>query len=106
MAAADAIVMPSTSEGLPLVALEALASGTPLVATNARGIRDLVTDGDEALLVPLGDPSALALALRRVLDDRELAAALAGRGLALAAGYGEQEMIERYLALYQELAGS
>ena len=46
MGAADAIVMPSHSEGLPLSALEALASGTPLVATDVRGLRELLTDGE------------------------------------------------------------
>ena len=52
MGAADAVVMPSRWEGLPLAALEALASGTPLVATSVRGLRELVVDGRDALLVP------------------------------------------------------
>jgi glycosyltransferase involved in cell wall biosynthesis len=106
MGAADAIVLPSHWEGLPLVALEALASGTPLVATEVRGLRELVTDGREALLVPPDDQHALARALRRVLDDPELAAALAGRAREVDGAGSEAEMVERFLALYERLAAS
>lgn len=104
MAAADAIVLPSHWEGLPLVALEALGSGTPLVATAARGIRELVRDGDDALLVPVEDVSALAAAIRRVLVDAALASQLGDHGRELAARYSEQAMIDRFLVLYAELA--
>src|SRR3954471_6115102 len=80
MGAADAIVMPSHWEGLPLTALEARASGTPLVATAVRGLRELLEDGREALLVAPDDEAALPAALRRVLDARQLAASLADEG--------------------------
>src|SRR3954471_5628267 len=72
MGAADVVVLPSRWEGLPLAALETLASGTPLVATDVRGLRELVTDGRNALLVS-EDADALAAAVRRVLDDPDLA---------------------------------
>ncbi|MFN2471254.1 MAG: glycosyltransferase [Gaiellaceae bacterium] len=103
MGAADAVVLPSRSEGLPLVALEALAAGTPLVATAVRGIRELVKDGETALLVAPDDPPALAAALGRVLGDETLARDLAARGLQLAARHTEDAMVESYLTLYRSL---
>ena len=103
MGAADAVVMPSRWEGLPLTALEALASGTPLVATSVRGLRELVTDGENALLVP-EEPDALADALRRVLDDRELAARLSEAGLRVEGAGSDAALVESFLALYERLA--
>jgi glycosyltransferase involved in cell wall biosynthesis len=101
---ADAFVLSSTWEGLPLAVLEALAAGTPLVATAVRGVRDLVRDGESALLVPPGDQDALAAALRSVLGDPELAARLAEGGRAVAAAHGEEPMVASYLDLYTRLA--
>jgi glycosyltransferase involved in cell wall biosynthesis len=103
MGAADAIVLPSHWEGLPLTALEALASGTPLVATAVRGLRDLVADGRDALLVPPDDPRALAEALRRVLDDDGLAARLAKHGREVDGAGSEQRMVDEFLAVYEKL---
>ncbi len=102
MGAADAIVLPSRSEGLPLSALEALASGTPLVATNVRGLRELVADGQNALLVP-EEPEALAAALRRVLDDPELSARLAEAGKRVEGAGSDDTLVEGFLALYERL---
>src|SRR4051794_26733805 len=103
MGGADAIVMPSHWEGLPLTALEARASGTPIVATAVRGLRELLADGREALLVPPGDAPALAAALRRLLDDRELATRLGDEGRRLAEGDSEERMVAAYLALYDKI---
>ncbi|MET0607986.1 MAG: glycosyltransferase, partial [Gaiellaceae bacterium] len=90
-------------EGLPLSALEALASGTPLVATDVRGLRELVADEENALLVP-EDPHALAAALRRVLDDPELAARLAAAGKHVDGAGNDRRLVERFLELYERLA--
>jgi glycosyltransferase involved in cell wall biosynthesis len=102
MGAADAIVLPSKSEGLPLTVLEALASGTPLVATSIRGTRELLTDGDDALLVQ-PDEAALARALQRVLTDRGLASRLAAVALEKTAAHSEEAMVAGYLDLYGRL---
>ncbi|MCO5165515.1 MAG: glycosyltransferase [Planctomycetes bacterium] len=83
--AARVVVLPSEGEGLSNVLLEALASGTPVVATDVPGTREVVTPEVEALLVPPNDPAALAAALGRVLDDPDLAA---GGGPGGAAGGG------------------
>jgi glycosyltransferase involved in cell wall biosynthesis len=100
---ADAVVLPSRSEGLPLVALEALSAGTPLVATDIRGIRELVDDST-AVLVPENDEQALAAALRAVLEDDALAARLGESGRRLAARYTEEAMVEQFLSLYESLS--
>lgn len=60
---ADIFVLPSEREGMPLVLLEALAMGLPIVGTNVTGIRDLVTSGKNGLLVPLGNAAAFREAL-------------------------------------------
>jgi len=103
MGAADAVVLPSRWEGLPLTALEALASGTPLVATNVRGLRELLFDGENALLVP-EEPEALAAALRRVLDDPELAARLSEAGRKVEGAGSDEALVAAFLALYERLA--
>jgi glycosyltransferase involved in cell wall biosynthesis len=83
LAASDVVVVPSVRDpsgnvdGLPNVVMEALASGTPLIATPAGGIGSVVRDGRTGLLVPEADPAALAAALERLLDDPAEAAALA-----------------------------
>jgi glycosyltransferase involved in cell wall biosynthesis len=71
-AAADFFVLPSLAEGLPLVMLEALASGNPIVATNVAGIPEIVSDGYNGLIVPPKDSEALSKALQRLTYDPEL----------------------------------
>ena len=63
----------------PMKILEMMAAGTPVVATDLPSVREILTDGRNALLVPPNDPPALAAAVRNLLDDRELAARLAAQ---------------------------
>jgi glycosyltransferase involved in cell wall biosynthesis len=78
---ADVFVMASFAEGLPVVLMEAMAAGVPVVAPWIAGIPELVDDGQNGFLVPPGDPSAAATAIRRLLEDAELRNhfAIAGR---------------------------
>jgi glycosyltransferase involved in cell wall biosynthesis len=85
LAAADVAVVPSIHDdagnvdGLPNVVLEALASGTPVVATRAGGIASVVSDGDNGLQVAERDAAGLAAAIDRILTDPALGAALGAR---------------------------
>jgi glycosyltransferase involved in cell wall biosynthesis len=81
---AHVFVHVSLSEGMPKVLIEALASGTPVVATDVGGVRDALEDGRAGLLVPPGDEAALVAAIERVSADEALRAELVARGLALA----------------------
>ncbi|HEX4862705.1 MAG TPA: glycosyltransferase family 1 protein, partial [Acidimicrobiales bacterium] len=78
---AEVAVVPSLYEGFSLPAVEALACGVPLVATTGGALPEVVgQDGVTAMLVPPGDPGALAMAIRTVLDDPLLAARLSDAG--------------------------
>jgi glycosyltransferase involved in cell wall biosynthesis len=68
-----ALVLPSRSEGLPRIVVEAFCRGRSVVGARAGGIPDIVRDGENGLLVPAEDPQALADALVRILTDRPLA---------------------------------
>jgi glycosyltransferase involved in cell wall biosynthesis len=70
---ASVLVLPSRSEGLPRIAVEAFCRGRGIVGSSAGGIPDLVVDGENGLLVPPGDADALAEALVRVLVERTVA---------------------------------
>lgn len=67
----DVFVLPSRFEGLPLALLEAMATGTPVVAADVGGVGEAVVSGEDGLLVPPDDASALAAAIRRLLEVEE-----------------------------------
>jgi glycosyltransferase involved in cell wall biosynthesis len=68
LAAMDAFVLPSLyGEGLPMVVLEAMAAGVPIVATRVEGTPEAIRDGQDGLIVAPGDPVALAAAIRRII---------------------------------------
>ena len=90
---------------IPNKAFQALACGTPLVTADTPAARELLVDGESALLVPPGDAAALAAALRQLADDPELARRLSAGGRA---AYGEQASEEvlgrRWRALLERVA--
>src|SRR5262249_49583349 len=93
--ASRALLLPSASEGLPRIGVEAFLRGRGVVGTRAGGIPDLVEDGVSGLLVGLGDTHALAAAIERVLSEDGLAERL-GEGAAAAA--------ERWVSTPEEYA--
>ncbi len=85
LAAADAFVSPAVAqESFGITLVEAMAAGVPVVATDIPGYREVVRDGIDGVLVPPGDPAALARALRSVLIDGDLAPRLREAGRARA----------------------
>ena len=106
--AADVIVAPSIRDdagnvdGLPNVVMEALASGTPLVTTNAGGIGAVVEDGVTALVVPERDAAAIASALSRIESDRALGARIGAAGRALVERrFGWDRTAEQFESAYR-----
>ncbi len=93
----------SASEGLPNALLEAAAAGVPLVATHVEGMAEVLTDGENALLVPHGDPAALAAAIDRLLGDDALAEQLSHGARRLAASLSIGREQDAWLELYRRL---
>ncbi len=97
----EIFVLSTHWEGLPLVILEAMSHGLPVVATAVDGIPELVEEGVTGLLVPHADGSALAEALGRLLDDRELAERMGANGRQrVLEGFGVERFAERLRSLY------
>lgn len=102
-AALDLYVHPSHIEGLGSVLLDAMQAGLPIIASRAGGIPEIVHDRVNGLLVPPGDPQALAAAIRRLYADTELRSELAQRGQEQAVHYSPEIMGQRYAQLYSAL---
>jgi len=105
MAAADGFVMSSAWEGLPMVLLEAAASGLPIVATNVGGNAEVVRDGISGYLVPPTDPVALASAMERMelaLPPARAAMGLAGREH-VEKSYSLISVIDQWEQIYKSL---
>jgi glycosyltransferase involved in cell wall biosynthesis len=102
--AADAAVLPSRSEGLPVALLEAMSCALPVVATRVGGSAEVLDDGVNGRLVHPGDPVVLADALAEVLLDREGAARLGAAAREdVVERHGMRQLAERYLTLYRAL---
>jgi glycosyltransferase involved in cell wall biosynthesis len=107
LAAADVFVLPSLSEGLPLALLEAMFAARPIVASAVGDVPVALAGGAAGLLVPPGDPLALADAIQRLLGQPFEARRLGTTAQARAAAeYDITRMVERYAALYQKLLSS
>lgn len=103
--AADVFVLPSLREGLPNALLEAMASGTPCIATRLEGVTDTIIEHERnGLLVPPQDGSALQQALLRCFEDRDWALGLGARARrTVQERYEMGDTAREYLAAYKEL---
>lgn len=98
----DIAAIPSLREGLSIFCLEALASGRPVVASAVGGLPEIIHPGKTGLLVPPGDPEALAEALVVLLKNREMAASLGSQGKEIVVQYFTcSNMIERTREIYR-----
>jgi len=106
IAAADIVVLPSWSEGLPLAVLEAMACGKPVVATPVGGVARAVVEGKTGLLVPPGKPGRLAAAISRLLQDPVEAARMGAEGRRrVESRYSLDQFTRSIESLYDALLG-
>jgi D-inositol-3-phosphate glycosyltransferase len=102
MRVANVVVVPSRREPLGLAAVEALACGTPVVASSVGGLREVVRDGENGLLIPPDDPGALAAALGRLVDPG-IRTRLGAAGTASVAGHDMRTAAAQMADVWAEL---
>ncbi|QYD67798.1 glycosyltransferase [Paraburkholderia edwinii] len=104
IANARAHVLSSRYEGMPMVLLEALAHGKPIVATDCpTGPREILDDGRAGMLVPIGDVDAMADALTRIVTDAALRDTMTANALARAQHYGIEQSNRRFAACVTDI---
>ncbi|MFH1786573.1 MAG: glycosyltransferase family 4 protein [archaeon] len=100
---ANVLAVPSIMEGCPLVILEAMASGLPVVASNVAGIPEIVENGKDGFLVPPKDVIALRESLRKILSDDILHKVMSKRALAKAANFSWDRIAADYAKILKSL---
>ena len=105
-AQAHIVCLPSYREGLPKVLLEAAASGRPIATTDVPGCREVVREGSNGLLVPVKDSDALAAALRKLIENKELREQMGAKGREIVLNeFSEEKIVAETVAVYKELLG-
>jgi glycosyltransferase involved in cell wall biosynthesis len=103
--AADVVLLPSTSEGLPLTLLEAQACHVPVVAAPTAVIPEIVTDGETGFLIPAGESDQYAARIEMLLQNPAMTRQIVERAAARCrAEHGWQTYRRRIFGLYQELS--
>lgn len=103
--AAEVLVMPSFYESFGMVALEAMACGTPVIASQVGGLAFLVRDGETGYHVPEGDPAALCDKLSLLLSDRDLREQMGKNAAEYAQGYRWEKIAAQIVSVYERLIG-
>lgn len=101
---ADIFVLTSESEGMPCAVLEAMGCGLPIVTTNVAGNREIVHEGVNGFLVPVGDAEKLAQALAWLVRDPALRRRMGGESRRVVQPYEWREIVRRYEAIFREVA--
>ncbi|MGP8321449.1 MAG: glycosyltransferase [Methanosarcinaceae archaeon] len=104
MSAADILVLPSYSEGLPNVVMEALSCGTPAIVTDVGGCPEVVSDGETGFVVPVGDVEALMDKIEYLLDNEDLRERMGKLGRVDMVGrYDREKVIGKLKEVYESL---
>ena len=101
--AAETVVVPSHYESFGMVALEAMACGTPVVASQVGGLAFLVKDGVTGYTVPVGDPEALCCRLKSLMSDPDLRAQMGQQAAEFARGYAWEKIAAQIVELYKNV---
>jgi D-inositol-3-phosphate glycosyltransferase len=102
--AAEVLVMPSHYESFGMVALEAMACGTPVVASEVGGLAYLVRDGETGFTIPAEEPETLCEKLSWLLNDRELHKRMSAQAAKYAQDYAWEKVASQIMESYGELA--
>jgi D-inositol-3-phosphate glycosyltransferase len=102
-AAADVLVMPSHYESFGMVALEAMACGTPVIASDVGGLSTLVQDGKTGFRVKVNDPEALAKAIERLMDNEARRRRMGHSAACYAEDYSWQKVVDKLVGVYEEV---
>ena len=103
MGGTDLVVLPSINEGMGRVLVMAMALGKPIVASRVGGVAELLGEGEAGILVPPGDPAALAEAISTLLRDSQRARTLGDAGRRRAPRYSAEALLEALAKLYHEV---
>ncbi len=104
-AASSILVMSSHYEGFPMVMIEAMACGVPVVSYDFKcGPRDIIREGDNGLIIPEGDISALAEGICRLIQEEELRRSMSKKAQEVTTTYSEEKVMRRWITLFNSMA--
>ncbi len=104
-AAATVVVMPSDYESFGMVALEAMAMGTPVIASNVGGLGYLVKDAETGFLVPVREPNSIATCITKMVTDDDCSTIMGQNASALAQEYAWSNIADRILSIFDDILG-
>jgi glycosyltransferase involved in cell wall biosynthesis len=102
-AAADVVALGSRWEGTPLSVIEAMATGRAVVCTEVGGIRDIVTDGENGIVVPVNDQAAMTAALELLVRNENLREKMGCAAQNVASRFSAERLVSELETLYREL---
>ncbi len=101
--AAEVVVMPSHYESFGMVALEAMACGTPVIASDVGGLGFLVQDGETGFTIPDGEPDKMCERLSLLLGDADLRSRMGRQAAKVALSYGWDKIAKQILGVYEDV---